>query len=288
MPDKPSALEKPRAKKSHAEKPLADENPKNFVHSVAKVFSVLKAFDSGLPELNVSEVAARAGLDRGTAFRLVHTLCHLGYLAPVPRGRRYRLTLKCLELGYTPLARADLKMLARPLLNDVVPDIADAASLGMLDGTDIVYVERAQIELPQLNLDRRAGSRTGAYGAALGHAILACLPVERQREIIANSNRVRLSERTLVEPEAILARLAQVRARGYALSDGENAYGLRTVAAAILDTDGTPVAGISLTIHADRMPMETFSDRAVPVARRIAAELTGAVALSFGAVARAR
>ena len=99
-----------------ADEQSGEENPKNLVLSVVKAFSVLKVFDASLPELTISEVAARAGLDRGTAFRLVHTLCHLGYLAPVPRARRYRLTLKCLELGYTPLARADLKVLARPLL----------------------------------------------------------------------------------------------------------------------------------------------------------------------------
>ena len=273
---------------AHSDKSARDDNPKNFVHSVAKVFAVLRAFDAGLPELTVTEVAGRAGLDRGTAFRLVHTLCQLGYLAPVPRGRRYRLTLKCLELGYTPLARADLKVLARPLLAEMVPQCADAASLGMLDGTDVVYVERAQMEQSQMNLDRRPGSRTGAYGAALGHAILACLPVETQRELVLRSNRVRLSEKTLVEPEAILARLAEVRARGYAVSDGENAYGLRTVAAAVLDTDGSPVAGISLTVHADRMPMEQFAARAVPEVRRIAQDLTHAIARSFGAIAITR
>jgi IclR family transcriptional regulator, pca regulon regulatory protein len=269
-------------------RPPSDDNPKNFVQSVAKVFAVLKAFDPSLPELTVSEAAARAGLDRGTAFRLVNTLCQLGYLAPVPRGRRYRLTLKCLELGYTPLARADLKMLARPLLRELVPDIADAASLGMLDGTDIVYVERAQSDMPQVNLDRRTGSRTGAYGAALGHAILACLPVEKQRAIVLASNRIRLSERTLIDPDAILARLADVRVLGYAISDGENAFGLRTVAAAILDTDGSPAAGVSLTVHADRMGIQAFAEMAVPEVLRIAKDLTRAISLSFGATSLTR
>ena len=265
-----------------------DDNPKNLVQSVAKAFAVLKAFDASLPELTVSEAAARAGIDRGTAFRLINTLVLLGYVAPVPRGRRYRLTLKCLELGYTPLARADLKLLARPLLRELVPEVADAASLGMLDGTDIVYIERAQGDGLQLNLDRRAGSRTGAYAAALGHAILAHLPVEKQREIVMASNRIRLSERTLVEPKAILDRLAEVRARGWAISDGENAFGLRTVAAAVLDTDGSPMAGVSLTIHAERMGIEAFAERAVPAVRRVAAELTAAVARSFGSIAAAR
>jgi IclR family pca regulon transcriptional regulator len=265
-----------------------EDNPKNFVNSVAKVFSVLKAFDVTLPELTVTEVAGRAGLDRGTAFRLVNTLCQLGYLASVPGSRRYRMTLKCLELGYTPLARADLKTLSRPLLRETVPAMADAASLGMLDGPDIVYVERAQVESAHLGFDRRPGARTGAYAAALGHAILACLPVEQQRDILGRSRLVRLSERTLVDVEAILARLAEVKARGYAVSDGENAYGLRTVAAAVLDSHGAPAAGVSLTIHAERAGIDAFVANAVPVVRRIAGELTRAMALSFDSIAVSR
>lgn len=264
----------------------AEDNPKNFVASAAKVFAVLKAFDARLPELTVSEVAQRAGLDRGTSFRLVHTLRQLGYLANVPRTRRYRLTLKCLELGYTALARADLKMLARPLLVEMVPDVADAASLGMLDGADVVYVERAQSDRSPLNLDRRPGSRTGAYAAALGHAILAHLPAPAQRDILERSKLVRLSEKTLIDLDRILERLAEVRARGFAVSDGENAYGLRTVAAAVLDADGAPVAGVSLTVHADRIAVGPFVEQAAPHVRRIAQALTEAVRLSFGAVAR--
>lgn len=259
------------------------DNAKSTVQSVAKAFAVLHAFDPTLPELTISEVAARAGLDRGTSFRLITTLCQLGYLAAVPRSRRFRLTLKCLDLGYTPLARADLKILSRPLLAELVPDIADAASLGMLDGTDVVYIERVQDRLPQA-LDRRVGSRTGAYSAALGHVLLAWLPEARQHAILDASHRVKVSERTLTEPEDILARLAEVRARGYAVSDGENAYGLRTVAAPIFGIDGEPVAGISATIHDQREALDPFVARAIPRVRAIAADLTTAVSRTFGAI----
>jgi IclR family pca regulon transcriptional regulator len=107
------------------------EGEKNIVQSAGKVFAVLRAFDVGHSELTISEVAARAGLDRGTAFRLIHTLISLGYLAPVPNSRRFRLTLKCLELGYAALNRAGLKGQAAPLLCELVPQHADAASLGV-------------------------------------------------------------------------------------------------------------------------------------------------------------
>lgn len=263
----------------------ASENPKNQVQSVAKAFAVLKAFGRDLPELTVAEVAARAGLDRGTAFRLIHTLVGLGYVRAVPDGRRFRLTLKCLELGFSVLSAGDLPGHALPLLREVVPEVADAGSLGMLDKGEVIYLARVETGLERHGVVRRPGSRIGAYATALGQSILAWLPQEEQVAHLESVERVRLSERTLTDLDALLARLAEVRARGYAVSDGENAYGLVTVAAPVLDLRGAPCAAVSLTIGAGRMPSAEFTALAAPHAQRLAAELSEGMRLSLGAIA---
>jgi IclR family transcriptional regulator, pca regulon regulatory protein len=264
---------------------VPDLNAKNFVQSAAKVFAVLGTFDAEASELTISEVAARTQLDRGTAFRLVHTLRHLGYLAGVPDSSRFRLTLQCLELGYAALAHGHLSTHARPLLRELVPSVADAASLGMLDGSDVVYVARVQREPSRPGMDRRIGSRHGAYASALGHVMLAFLPRDTQRDVLEGRERVKLSERTLVDLDVLLDRLVVVRQRGYAVSDGENAYGLLTVAAPVLSTEGGAVAGVSLTITAERMGLDAFVARAAPEVLRVADALTRAVRHSFGAIA---
>lgn len=260
------------------------ENAKNLVQSAAKVFAVLRAFDANLPELTVSDVATRAGLDRGTAFRLIHTLVSLGYLRPVPGSKRFRLTLKCLELGFLALSSQDLRAHAAPLLRERVPAIADAGSLGVLDGPDVIYLERVDTGQGRHDVDRRPGRRIRAYGAALGHAQLAFLPEPQQIAILEGAERVKLSERTLTDLDALLERLRQVRAQGYAVSDGENAYGLRTVAAPVLGPNGTPLAGVSLTIDAGRMSLDEFVASAKPEVMQVANELTDAVRHSGGTI----
>lgn len=262
------------------------EDVRNLVQSVAKGFAVLRAFEVAEAELTITEVAVHAGLDRGAAFRFLHTLVSLGYLAAVPGTRRFRLTLKCLELGYSALAAGGLKEQAAPLLHELVPEEADAASLGRLDGPDVVYVARVQADLGQRDMDRRTGSRTGAYGAALGHAILAWHPAEQARAVLEASERVKLSERTLVDLDALMGRLGEVRARGYAISDGENAFGLRTVAAPVLDANGAPIAGVSLTIRDERMAMDAFAAAAVPPLLRVTAALSRAAAQTGHGVPR--
>lgn len=259
-------------------------NPKNQVQSVAKVFGVLKAFGPGAAELTTAEIAARAGLDRGTAFRLVHTLADLGYVRAVPGSRRWRLTLRCLELGFAALSAGDLPAHATPLLREVVPDPAEAASLGTLDRGEVVYLARVETGLERLGVVRRPGTRVGAYATALGQAILAWLPRAEQIAHLEAVERVMLSERTLTGLDRLLERLDAVRAQGFAVSDGENAYGLRTVAAPVLDAAGRPAAGVSLTITAARQPLQDFVDCAVPVALRIAGELAEGLRLSLGAI----
>ncbi|MBM7852456.1 IclR family pca regulon transcriptional regulator [Methylopila capsulata] len=259
------------------------DNPKNFVGSVAKVFQVLKAFGPDLPELTIAEAAARSGHDRGTAFRLVHTLASLGYLAAVPGTRKFRLTLKCLELGFSALAARDLPFHALPLLREVVPEVSDSASLGALDRGDVVYLQR--VEHPGAQpLSRRPGSRTGAYAAAIGHALLAFLPKDAQIAHLEAAPRVKLSERTVTDLDGLLAKLEDIRRRGFAVSDGENAYGLRTVAAPVFDASGAPVAGVSLTINAARMEVDAFVAAAAPHVLRIAGELSDAARLSLDAI----
>lgn len=264
-------VEKKAAKRAPEATPKnpKNKNPKNHVASVGKAFAVLKSFTSEAFELTLSEVAARADLDRGTAFRLIQTLIELGYLQAVPQSRRFRLGVACLDLGYTVLSHGSLRTIVEPLLRDLVPEVGDAASLGILDGGDVIYLARVGAGLDRHKMDRRPGTRIPAYSAALGHAMLAHLQRSEQIERLESRPRVKLSERTLTDLDALLARLDQVKKKGHAVSDGENAYGLRTLAMPILDAQGFVIAGLSVTVDAMRMDMPTFRDQALPRLMRL-------------------
>jgi IclR family pca regulon transcriptional regulator len=263
-------VEKKAAKRAPEATPKNPKiNPKNYVASVGKAFAVLRSFTSEAFELTLSEVAARADLDRGTAFRLIQTLIELGYLQAVPQSRRFRLGLACLDLGYTVLSHGSLRNIVEPLLRDLVPEVGDAASLGILDGGDVIYLARVGAGLDRHKMDRRPGTRIPAYSAALGHAMLAHLQRNEQIERLESRPRVKLSERTLTDLDALLARLDQVKKKGHAVSDGENAYGLRTLAMPILDAQGFVIAGLSVTVDAMRMDMPTFRDQALPKLMRL-------------------
>jgi IclR family pca regulon transcriptional regulator len=259
-----SSMAKVQKKAAKRKAEASPKNPKNYVASVGKAFGVLQSFTSESFELTLSEIAARANLDRGTAFRLIQTLVELGYLQAIRQSRRFRLGLACLDLGYTVLSHGSLRTIVEPLLRDLVPDVGDAASLGILDGGDVIYLARIGAGLDRHKMDRRPGTRIPAYSAALGHVMLAHLARDEQIARLELRPRVKLSERTLTDLDALLARLDQVKKKGHAVSDGENAYGLRTLATPIFDAQGLVVGGLSVTVDAMRLDMPAFRDQALP------------------------
>jgi IclR family transcriptional regulator, pca regulon regulatory protein len=236
---------------------------KNVVHSLAKGLRVLMVFTSDEPELVLAEVARRAGMDNATAFRLLNTLVMSGFVEKVDGTRRFRLTLKCLDLGFNAIARSDLRTQARPVLRGLVGETSEAASIGVLDDGEVVYIERIQAGLARLGVDVRIGSRVPVHSTAIGQAILAFLPRAAQVQILESRPRLKLTERTIVDLDRLLARLQQVRLRGYAVSDQENVAGLCVLSAPVLDTDGVPVAGISVAAPSMRLPMKEFEKLAV-------------------------
>ena len=247
-------------------KRTAADPSKNTVQSLAKGFRVLEAFTAQEPELAMAEVARRAGIDNATAFRFLNTLADIGYVERVPGTRLFRLSLKVLDLGFNAIAHADLRTRARPILRSLVGTVNEAASVGVLDGGEVLYAERIQAGLTRLGVDIRIGSRVPAYSSAVGHAILAWLPVEAQKRILQMVTRKSLTDTTLTDLDALLARLAHVKAAGYAISDQETVSGLYAIAAPVLDIDGMPMAALSVAAPAFQTTFQDFeATTAAPV-----------------------
>jgi IclR family pca regulon transcriptional regulator len=231
------------------------------VKSLAKGLRILEVFTARESELLMSEVARRAELDNATAFRFLNTLTALGYVEKVGDTRKFRLTLRCLDLGFNAIARSDLRTLASPILGSLLGDFAEAASIGVLDGTDVVYIERMQAGLTRLGVDIRVGTRIPAYSSALGQAILAHMPAAPRAQALDRRHRPKLTDRTLTSLADLKQRLREVREKGYAVSDQETVPGLRAIAAPVLGADGLALAAISVAGASMTIPLEQFIKR---------------------------
>lgn len=223
--------------------PGGREAQKSSVQSLAKGLRVLEAFGADEDALTITELAERAQLDPGTTFRMLNTLVHLGYVRRVEK-RRYELSLKVLDLGFNAIGRRDLRAVVRPVLRSLVGGRIEAASFGVLDGANVVYVERVRAGLTRLGVDIRIGSGIPAAVNVLAHAILAYLPASDLDQVLASDAAPAgypVTSRALLLPQ-----LAKVRADGFAASSSQISAGLDVLAAPVLDEGGYPIAGISI------------------------------------------
>jgi IclR family pca regulon transcriptional regulator len=266
---------------SHPSPPAASD-PKNTVQSLAKGFRILQAFTAEEAELTMAEVARKAGMDNATAFRFLNTLVEIGYVEKVADSRRFRLTLKVLDLGFHAIARSDLRTHARPILRSLVGALNEAASIGVLDGSSVMYAERVQAGLTQLGVDVRIGSRVPVYSSAVGQAILAWLPRETQLRVLNGQPLVKLTATTITDIDALLQRLDQIRTIGYALSDGETVAGLYVLAVPVLDVDGVPVAALSVAAPAHRTSLQQFRENALAPVLAAAQQLSKSLQATGG------
>ena len=256
------------------------EDPRNLVNSLSKGLRVLEAFSAERSEMTLSEVARAAGIDPGTAFRMLNTLVMLGYIARVPDSKRFRLTLKVVDLGLHAIGRSDLRELARPVLRSLVGEISEAASLGVMDGGDVLYVERVRAGLTRLGVDIRIGTLIPATTGIIGHAILAVLPPRDRERILATPPRRGDATIHALTRAELDRTLETVRQRGYALHDSLFGNGLRVLAVPVLDTDGYPVASISVAAPVVRMSIDEFRARALTPVQNAAKEVARAVQAS--------
>ena len=112
--------------------------------------------------------------------------------------------------------------------------------------------------------------------SAIGKAILAALPEEDVRLIAQRTGLPRRMPRTLTTPEALLANLATVRARGWALDDEENATRVRCIGAVVLDHRGEPIGAVSvsgLSVDLGRVQVARLAPMVVRTAREVSAAL---------------
>ena len=101
--------------------------------------------------------------------------------------------------------------------------------------------------------------------------------------MLESAPRLRLSDRTLIDIDDLCARLVLVRQQGYEVSDGENAYGLQTVAVPLLGSNGRARAAVSLTSRREVVTFEDFVAAALPALNRVADSLSRAISLSAAA-----
>jgi IclR family transcriptional regulator, pca regulon regulatory protein len=227
----------------------------DYVQSLERGLSVIRAFDADHQMLTLSEVAASTGLSRAAARRFLRTLVQLGYMRS--EGSRFALRPKVLELGYAYLSSLTLPEVSMPHLEQLVEQVHESSSVSELDGDDVVYIARVPTKRI-MTVTISVGTRFPAYATSMGRVLLAAQPQDRLDAYLDATNLRGLTGHTITSPATLRSELGKIRTQGWALVDQELEEGLRSIAAPIRDAYGQVIAAINVSTHAGRRSLESI------------------------------
>jgi IclR family pca regulon transcriptional regulator len=230
--------------------------------------------------LTLSDVARETSLTRAAARRFLLTLEDLGYVRAA--DRRFSLTPRVLDLGYSFLSSLTLPEIAQPHLRELVGRVNESSSVSVLDGGDIVYVAREPTQRI-MTVAISVGTRFPAYATSMGRVLLADLSDAQLVAALSRADRKKLTSKTLTGEGELRGELEHVRHQGFAIVDQELEGGLRSVAAPIRDPRERVVAAINISTHASRTTLDAIRKTMLPhlleTAGRIERDLAAARSL---------
>ena len=244
-----------------------------ILNSVLRTFEVAELL-ALKGELGVTRIAEEVRLDKSSVYRILATLKSIGYVCQNPSTQGYSNTTRFASLCGPSIEAADLRDRAHPFLAAMAEKAGEAASLGILEGRDILYIDTIQCSgLIRVNLP--IGQKLPAYCSGLGKAILAFLPEGQVRGLFGKGPLEKFTPNTLSSYDDLAEELRETRARGFARDREESHPELACLAVPLFGADGKVVSGLSISFPRFRHPdQEVAEGRLLPLLCKAAREIS--------------
>jgi IclR family pca regulon transcriptional regulator len=275
----PKGGSKPSARSSGASEPawsIPSLREPRYSQSLERGLAILSCFTPKRPVLGIADIADELGMSRSTTHRYVITLVALGYLEQ-GASRKYRLGLRVTNLGMSALNSTGLREHAHGYLEELRQRTSYTTSLAVLDGSEIVYVDRARSfrrGQSRSDLELHPGSRLPAYCTAMGKILLANLPEPEQRDLLGSMKLSKRGPNTITSKKALREELDEVREEGFAVNDEELAADHYAIAAPVRNEAREVVAAVSLSANSSMIALEEMVDALSPYLLSTTAEPT--------------
>jgi IclR family pca regulon transcriptional regulator len=243
-----------------------------FVDAFSRGLQVIRTFDRDRERQTLSEVAARAGISRASARRLLHTLVHLNYVQH--DGRYFSLKPKILDLGYAYISSMEFNDLAVDSMHELASRTNSSCSIAVLEGLDAVYVARTTVRRVIGRLFP-VGRRLPAYVLSMGRIQLAALSDDALDRYLAAADIERFTRYTVVDRKALRRIIREDGAKGWSVVKREFDEGMCALAMPLRNKDGDVIAALGLGLRPDRADEPAFVEESLAEVAKTAEAING-------------
>jgi IclR family transcriptional regulator, acetate operon repressor len=211
--------------------------------------------------VSLETLAGTLALPKSSLHRTLAALRQRGFASQREDGR-YLLGPELLRIAFDFYDRLDVRVWLRPTLERLRAELNETIHLGVLDGADVVYVDKLEPTHP-IALSSKIGGRNPAHCTAVGKALLAwTYPTDAALRawVEEHAPLARRTAKTIDDPGALAREMTRIRAEGFAKDLEESEPGVKCVAAPVFFGGSTPVAAISISAPKDRLPSAAMRD----------------------------
>ncbi|NIA68197.1 IclR family transcriptional regulator [Pelagibius litoralis] len=231
----------------------------NTSQSLERGLSILELLEAEAGPLGIREMARRLQLSPAIVQRLVTTLDESHFVTKDADTRKYRLGYRALSLGSSMLSDDNLIAASMPVLAHLTREMEVNAFLAVISGDRLVYILALQSNGP-ISIRSAPGTEAAFHATAMGKAMLADESDARARSLLGAGPLAALTERTMTDPDKVIAELAAVREQGYATSLEENLVGVVSTGASVKNASGRSIAAISIAYVPSLQPKIPLAD----------------------------
>ncbi len=225
---------------------------------VMKAFQILELVAKKDKVMTISDLSRELGINKSTVHGIAHALEKVGAVVRDKKTKRYTLGMTLFELAKAGYARIDLKVIARPIIEDLMRSTQQSVFLGIRSGDHVSIIDIVE-STQDLKITSPIGTRVPLLAGAIGKALLASMEEGQAASLIRTLGLRRFTEKSITDPNLYLAELAEARTSGYGLDDEEYIPGVRAVAAVIQDSgqqmSAVWVVGFTPSMSAERLPV---------------------------------
>lgn len=241
--------------------------------AIQKALSVLEVVTQEIRPLGLADIARELDLPRQTVHRVVRQLEDLALLRKDPTRERYLAGPRLRALALATISSSQSTRASHAILESLVAQVKETCNLGMLDGHEVIYIDRVECDWP-LRVLLKAGSHVPVHCTAIGKLLLAYQTKDARDRILRTAGLRRFTKYTITDPDLLEANLEQIAAQGYSINNQEDAIGLIAMAVPVRDPQGEVIAGLAVHAPEPRFPiakaiehLDVFRDAATRIGR---------------------
>lgn len=212
------------------------------IQSVERAFSILDTIKKFPDGLTLTELSNETNVTKSNLQKYLASFLSLDVLYFDETNKKYKFSLKLIDLGLNALRKKDIAALIDPYMNEIKEELSHASILALWSDEGPIIVKYLNSG-KSINVEIEVGYRPPLLVSSVGKCFAAFLP----KEIIENLYNQDLEEKNL-KSEIIESQLEEVREKGFAYRETQfgDLPGNHTIACPIFDRTGEVAAVVGM------------------------------------------